>query len=95
MGNIIRILLYRDEEKLACYLTAYYEVTLDLNMYIDALKNNHFEWLNYLWIFEKNYVGNRLLLRDKLIESIYNSEENKKEPYKTKGEGRLLLNELF
>ena len=38
MGYIIRILLYRDEEKLSCYLTAYYEVQLDLNMYIEAIK---------------------------------------------------------
>ncbi len=29
MANIVKILLYRDEVNLACFLTAYYEISLD------------------------------------------------------------------
>jgi len=29
-SNIVKILLFRDEEKLACYLTAYYEIRIFL-----------------------------------------------------------------
>ena len=95
MGNIIKILLHYDEEKLACFLTAYYEIELDVIMYIDAIENDHFHWLNYLWVFKKNYIGNRLKLRDSLITGIEYNSEVKTNKYKPKGHGRLLFNELF
>lgn len=34
MANIIKILLYRNETSLACYLTAHYELALDKNFII-------------------------------------------------------------
>ena len=33
MANIVKILLYRDEQKLACLLTAYFELALDKEMF--------------------------------------------------------------
>lgn len=95
MGNIIRILLHRREEKLACYLTAYYEIQLDINMYINALNFDQLHWLNYLWVFKKNYIGNRLKNIENLISDIDVDKEDKKNPYKPRGSGRLLFQELF
>ena len=59
MGNIIKILLYMKEEKLACYLTAFYDIQLDAEEKLlnYGVKNNYFEWLNYVWAFKKNMVG--------------------------------------
>ena len=37
MATIIRILLHRDEEKLACLLTAYYEIELRQDMIEKAI----------------------------------------------------------
>ena len=52
MANIIRILLSWDEEPLACYLTAFYKISLDENIIEKAVKQHHFEWLKYIWAFE-------------------------------------------
>ena len=41
MSTIVRILLYRNEEKLACLLTAYYEIELESNMIDKAVEMNH------------------------------------------------------
>lgn len=57
MANIIRILLYKKEEKLACYLTAFYEISLDEELLQSAVNNGYYEWLNYVWAFKKNYTG--------------------------------------
>jgi hypothetical protein len=45
MANIVKILLYRGEEKLACLLTAYYEIALDREMIRAALNSKNYEWL--------------------------------------------------
>jgi hypothetical protein len=56
MGNIIKILLYKNEEALACYLTAFYEIYIDKTMLEKAIMNDHYVWLNYLWVFKKNKI---------------------------------------
>ena len=58
-ANIIKIFLYRGEEKLACMLTAYYEISIDEEMYLMAIENGNFDWLNYVYAFGKNYIGVR------------------------------------
>ena len=54
MGNLIKILLYKNEEVLACYLTAFYEIYIDKTMLEKAIIYDHYVWLNYLWVFKKN-----------------------------------------
>lgn len=54
MGNIIKILLSKNEEPLACYLTGFYEIYIDTTMLENAIRKNHYVWLNYLWVFKKN-----------------------------------------
>jgi hypothetical protein len=51
--------LYREEEKLACFLTAYYEIHIFTEMIACAIDKGHLHWLNYLWAFGKNYTGTR------------------------------------
>jgi len=57
--NVCRILLYRGEEKLACLMVAYFEVALDRAMFRMAVDNEFFDFLKYLFIFRKNYVGRK------------------------------------
>ena len=59
MANIVKILLYRKEEKLACLLTAYYEICVDKYMLSSAIELGHFKWINFLYCFDKNYLGVR------------------------------------
>ncbi|CDW78613.1 UNKNOWN [Stylonychia lemnae] len=59
MTNILKILLFRGEEKLACLLTAYYEIAIDDDMIFRAVENMHFYWLQFVWAFNKNVLGPR------------------------------------
>jgi len=59
MANILKILLYREEVGLACLLTVYYELALDELMIRQAIYCEHYEWLNFLWAFEKNFLNER------------------------------------
>ena len=45
MANIIKILLFRKEEPLACLLTAYFELALDREMFRAALGSKNYTWL--------------------------------------------------
>ena len=59
MANVLKILLYRGEEKLACLLVAYFEIALDRDIYRMAIDNEFFEFLKYVFVFGKNYVGKK------------------------------------
>ena len=59
MSNIVQVLLYKKEQKLACLLTAYYELSLEDEAFINAVKRQYFDWLKYVWAFGKNYSGSR------------------------------------
>lgn len=51
MTNVLKIALQKEEEKLACIITAYYEVTIEQEMLIKALSMDNYEWLLFLWAF--------------------------------------------
>jgi hypothetical protein len=57
MTNVLKIALQKEEEKLACIITAYYEVTLEEEMIIRALTSENYQWLFFVWAFDKNYIG--------------------------------------
>lgn len=59
MTNVLKIALQKDEEKISCIITAYYEVSLEEEMIIRALANYNYHWLMFVWAFDKNYVGPR------------------------------------
>lgn len=59
MATIIKILLYRKENKLACLLTSMYEISIDSEMLASAIKFDKWEWLEYVWVFGKNWLGAR------------------------------------
>ena len=59
MTNILKIALQKEEEMIACIITAYYEVTLEQEMLIKALSMDNFKWLQFLWAFQKNFIGSR------------------------------------
>lgn len=51
MTNILKIALQKEEELIACIITAYYEVTLEQEMLIKALSMDNFKWLQFLYAF--------------------------------------------
>jgi len=59
MTGILKVALQRNEEKIACILTAYYELNLSKEMIFRGIANDHFLWLKFLWGFTKNVVGPR------------------------------------
>jgi hypothetical protein len=59
MASIVKILLFRGEQKLACLLTSMYEISLDYPMLEAAIDHKQYEWLKYVWAFGKNYIGPR------------------------------------
>ena len=69
MAKIVEILLYRQEEQLACLLTAYYELNLQSANLKTAVKEKQFKWLSFVWVFGKNWYGyrNRPKQREKVI----------------------------
>lgn len=52
MSNIVSILLFRGEEKLACYLTAFYKISPDIKLFEKAVIRGQYEWLKYCWAFK-------------------------------------------
>ena len=87
MANIAKILLYKGEEKLACLLTAYYELSLDEDSYYVAVGSKNFQWLEFLWAFGKNYIGSRRLQSSQtvnikqlleIISRVYKNTNNKR-----------------
>jgi hypothetical protein len=59
MANIAQILLYREEFRLANILTAHYELCLTEEIVMTAASSKYFDWLNWVWAFDKNYLGPR------------------------------------
>ena len=59
MQDIIRVLFFNDEEDLACYLTAFYEVYVDEDLLKTAIAMDKYKWLNYLWVFKKNQLRHK------------------------------------
>jgi hypothetical protein len=59
MTNVLKIALQKEEEKLACIITAYYEIALEEEMIIRALSSPSYRWLLFVWAFDKNCIGSR------------------------------------
>jgi hypothetical protein len=49
----------KKEETLLCVIIAYYEVFIDHDILILALKDSSYNFLKYVWAFQKNYIGDR------------------------------------
>jgi len=59
MTNVLKIAQQKGEEKLACIIIAYYEVVLEEEMIFRAITQNNYEFLQFTWAFDKNYIGIR------------------------------------
>lgn len=56
MANIVRVLLYMGEEDLACYLSTFYNCHFEKDMIQNAIVKDNYKWLNYLWVFDRNFI---------------------------------------
>lgn len=54
MMQIVKILLYKKEEDLACFLTTFYEIQINEIDLKTAIMNNDYQWLNFVWVLDKN-----------------------------------------
>jgi hypothetical protein len=45
LTNILKIILFKGEDKLACVLTAFYEITLEEDMVFRAIEHSQYTWL--------------------------------------------------
>jgi len=59
MTAILKIALQKNEEKIACILTAYYELNMSKDFIFRGITNDHFLWLKFVWGFYKNVIGSR------------------------------------
>ena len=59
MANLIKICLYKGEEKLACHLTNFYEIAIDEELLIRAVETKQFQWIKHVWVMKKNWLGVR------------------------------------
>lgn len=59
MTNILRLLLQKGEEKIACQLAAYYELSIDDEFLFYALEHRFYTILKFIWVYEKNFLGPR------------------------------------
>jgi hypothetical protein len=59
MTNILKIALQHEEEKLSCIIVAYYEISLEVDMIVRALTHANYQFLLFVWAFDKNFLGNR------------------------------------
>jgi len=65
MAKVLRVLLYRNEIDLACYLTAHYELSLNIESDFNlAIKYKRYEWLKYVYAFKKNFDGDPFSSKD-------------------------------
>lgn len=67
MTEIIQLLLFKDEVDLACYLTSFYELSINQSILELAIERKHHKWINYIWAFEKNYDGPPRERRPKIL----------------------------
>ena len=56
MTNILKLALYNNEEKLSCIIVAYYEIELAEEMVVRAIANDNFNFLMFVWAFDKNHI---------------------------------------
>jgi hypothetical protein len=45
LTNILKIILFKGEDKLACVLTAFYEIALEEDMIFRAIEHSQYSWL--------------------------------------------------
>lgn len=85
MTNILMIALQKSEEKIACIITAYYEIEIDINIIVKALLDNQYQWMMFVWNFNKNYIGKRnnsdsiRITYDQLFKAILKKHSDDKE----------------
>lgn len=68
MTNVLRIVLMKHEEKLACIITAYYDFYLEEDTFIASLAHENFEFMHYIWAFGKNYLGDGKRVQENMIQ---------------------------
>ena len=83
MSNILRICLSKEEEKLACIITAYYDFYLEAKIVTHALKDEQYEFLRYVWAFDKNYIDEVLITFEDLFGMIKQHYGENKDAAKT------------
>lgn len=59
LTDLVRIAMLLEEEKIACFIFAVYNVNINYEVIYEAVRLNYYELLHFIWIFEKD--GNFLI----------------------------------
>ena len=75
MSNILKTAMRLEEEKLACYLIAHYDAEIYEEIIINAIENDYYMILQFIWAFGKNKHEHKnnlgeFILYNELFESI-------------------------
>ena len=54
MSDILKVTMILDEEKLGCFIIAYYDTNINYNIILEAVHDNYYDLLHYIWAFGKN-----------------------------------------
>ena len=58
MTDLLRIAMLLEEEKIAWFILAVYDVEINYEVIYEAVRLNYYELLHYIWAFEKNVFKN-------------------------------------
>jgi len=57
MSEVIKVLLYRKEIDLACYLTSFYNLWIEKELICQAVEYKNLQWVKFLFAFNKNNIS--------------------------------------
>ena len=57
MSEVVKVLLYRKEIDLACYLTSFYNLWIEKELICQAVEFKNLKWIKFLFAFEKNFIS--------------------------------------
>lgn len=53
MTDLVRIAVLLEEEKIACFILAVYNVSVSYEIIYEAVRMNYYELLHFIWVSEK------------------------------------------
>ena len=59
MSHILKLTINMGEPKLSWIITLEYEIRIEMENIVNAICQENFQWLFFVWASKKNYIGNR------------------------------------
>lgn len=59
MSGLLNLALRKNEEKLSWIITVEYDIILEEEILIRGISADNYQWLFYVWVTHKNFLGDR------------------------------------